>query len=159
MHEVKEINLRDTLEFQLAKIAKLKRRLIDVEMKEIDFSRTQWQVLLWLKILGPCLQKELLKNLEIDAAHVARILEEFEKKQYIIRTQVAGNRRALFIKMTKFSEEKLVPHLEMAIEKERTILNKGLNLDEKNILKLLLQKLEKNLLYALESNYGKEDNE
>jgi len=62
-----------TIGFQLAKILKLKRRFIDIEMKELGLSRTGWQVLFWLTILAPCSQKELLKNLDIDAGHLARV--------------------------------------------------------------------------------------
>jgi DNA-binding MarR family transcriptional regulator len=137
--------IRSTVGFQLAHILKLKRRFIDLEMKKLSLSRTQWQVLLWMKILGPCSQKELLKNLDIDAAHLARVLEEFEKNNYVIRMPMPDDRRALSIQLTTFSKEKVMPHLEATLAKENAILLKGLSINDKKNLGKLLEKLTNNM--------------
>lgn len=155
----KSINIKDFVGFQLAKILKLKRHFVDLEMKKLDLSRTQWQVLLWMKILGPCSQKELLKNLDIDAAHLARVLEELEKIKYISRTPVAGDRRSLFIQMTDFSKRKVIPHIEMALEKEDIVLLDGLTTRDKELLKKLLNKLEENIESAINPEIQKDKNE
>ena len=68
-----------TLGFQLAKMAKLKRQLIDAYVADIGLSKTEWQALFWLNKLGDCTQKELLKNLDVDAGHLARVLEKLEQ--------------------------------------------------------------------------------
>lgn len=94
------MKIKESVGFQLIKILKLKRHFIDHEMKKLELSRTEWRVLLWMKILGHCSQKELLKNLEIDAAHLARLLERFEKNKVIVRKQVETDRRSLFVELT-----------------------------------------------------------
>jgi DNA-binding MarR family transcriptional regulator len=134
-----------TIGFQLAKILKLKRRFIDIEMKELGLSRTGWQVLFWLTILAPCSQKELLKNLDIDAGHLARVLEEFEQKKYIVRSQIEGDRRSLLIQITQYSQQNLIPHMQATINKENTILLNGINEENKILLFKLLAQVEENM--------------
>ncbi len=148
-------NITTSIGFQLARVLKLKRKFIDGEMKKIGLSRTQWQTLLWMKILGPCSQKELLQNLDIDAGHLTRVLDEFEKNKYITRTAVADDRRALFIQMTKRCEQKLIPHLENSLAIENALLLKGLSTNENKMLAQLLQKLAKNMTNISEYNHAK----
>lgn len=142
--------IEDMVGFRLAKILKLKRRFVDAELKSLELSRTQWQVLLWLRILGSCTQKELLHNLDIDAAHLARILEEFEKKEFVVRSTSKEDRRSLIVQLTPYSQRKLIPKIEAALEKENTHLLKGLKADEKQTLKKILEILENNIKQALE---------
>ena len=131
--------------FQLAKIVKLKRHFIDIEMKQLGLSRTGWQVLFWLKILGSCSQKELLKNLDIDAAHLARILEDFETKGYIERSPIKDNRRCLFIEVTQYSKQHLMPQIQATIEKESAILLDGISNSERQLFIKLLNQVETNI--------------
>lgn len=134
---------------QFVKILKLKRRLVDIamktEMKEIGFTRTGWQVLFWMENLGPCTQKELLKNMEIDAGHLARVLEEFEAKNYITRSPRKEDRRCLLIETTEFAEQHLMPKVRETMAKEEAILFQGVSDEEKQSLKHLLSRLEQNL--------------
>lgn len=139
-----------TIGFQMLKILKLTRKFIDVEMKELGISRTGWQVLFWMKILGSCSQKELLKNLDIDAGHLARVLEDFEQKDYIVRTPIEGNRRSLFIQMTKYGRKSLMPYVEATIEREGAILLNGINDKDKCRFIKLLNQLEANMQAVFE---------
>ncbi len=143
-------SVENSIGLKLVKVVKLKRHFIDIEIKELGLSRTQWQVLFWLQILGSCTQKELLANLDIDAGHLARVLEEFEKNKYITRSPSKEDRRSLFIQITPYTEQKLLPKIEKAIHQEDTVLLKGLKADERNQLKNLLNKLEENLKKVLE---------
>jgi len=138
-----------TIGFQMLKILKLTRKFLDAEMKALGISRTGWQVLFWMHILGSCSQKELLKNLDIDAGHLARVLEDFEQKEYIVRTPIEGNRRSLFIQMTKYGRKSLMPYVEAAIEKEGYILLNGINDKDKARFIKLLNQLELNMTAAL----------
>jgi DNA-binding MarR family transcriptional regulator len=130
---------------QLAKVTNRLRRYIDNEMKIFDLSRTQWQVLCTLRNMGSCSQKDLLGRLDIDAAHLARVLDKLENRQYITRDKLDQDRRALFIKMTPLAIEQLVPHLTQVHIKEHEVLLRGLTTTETQQLSQLLNKLENNL--------------
>jgi DNA-binding MarR family transcriptional regulator len=135
--------------FQMLKILKLTRQFIDIEMKELKLSRIGWQVLFWMNILGKCSQKELLYNLDIDAGYLARVLEEFENKGYIVRTPVKCNRRSLLIQMTEYGQDYLMPRVLATIEKESEILFKGVSNKNKKLFIQLLEQLETNMKAAL----------
>jgi DNA-binding MarR family transcriptional regulator len=134
---------------QLAKVTNRLRRYIDNEMKIFDLSRTQWQVLCILRNMGPCSQKDLLANLDIDAAHLTRVLDKLECRKYITRDKLDTDRRALFIKMTPLALEQLVPHLAQIHVKEHNTLLAGLTTFETHQLSQLLKKLENNMNIAI----------
>src|SRR5690606_25340991 len=97
---------------KLARLVKLKRRFIDNELKKLRLCRTEWQVLLWVGAICPCPQQELLKNLDIDAAHLTRLLIKLEKDKYICREFIDGNRRAFLIRLTDYSKKHIIPYIE-----------------------------------------------
>lgn len=136
--------------FQMLKILKLTRQFIDIEMKELQVSRIGWQVLFWMNILGQCSQKELLSNLEVDAGYLARVLEEFENKGYIVRTPVKGNRRSLLVQMTEYGQDYLMPRVLATIEKESEVLFKGISNKNKMLFIQLLEQLETNMKQEIE---------
>ena len=141
-----------TIGYQLSKILKLKRRLTDQKMQSLNLSRTQWLTLVWIQIIGsPCWQKDLLANLEIDAAHLTRILAELESRNYIQRTIVDKNRRCLLIDFTDYYIKEIEPFITNIIETENNILLSNLNDDDKTHLIKLLNQLEQNISNALHS--------
>ena len=83
--------------------------------------------------------------MDIDAAQLARILDDLEKKNYIVRSQQQGDRRCLVIDMTQHCQNNIMPHVERTIAKENAVLSKGLSSTEMTKLQQLLAKLEKNL--------------
>lgn len=131
--------------YQMIKIVKLIRQFIDSEMQGVGVTRTGWQVLFWLRRLNSCTQKELLQHMDIDAAQLARVLDDFEKKNYIVRHSCQKDRRCLVIEMTDLCRKRLMPHVEKTIAKEEALLSKDFSEKEKATLKTLLKKLEKNL--------------
>ncbi|MCC2625760.1 MAG: MarR family transcriptional regulator [Burkholderiales bacterium] len=136
---------------QLAKVTNRLRRYLDNEMKIFDLSRTQWQVLCILRKTGPCSQQDLLSNLDIDAPHLARVLDKLENRHYISREKLTGDRRALFIKMTPLAMKQLVPHFTRIHAKEHHVLLEGLTNPEIQKLSKLLKKLENNMNVALQN--------
>lgn len=134
---------------QMVNILKLVRRLIDTEMKkkmqEMGMSRTGWQVLFWMRSLKSCTQKELQNHMDIDAGHLARVLEEFEKRRYIVRSACKEDRRCLSIEMTEEGKQMLMPDVERSIAKEKSVLYQGFTEQDKTHLSQLLSRLEKNL--------------
>lgn len=139
------MDLKESIGFRLVKVLQLKRAFIDQKMKKINLSRTQWRVLFWMKILGSCSQKELLGRLEIDAAHLTRVLDEFEKNSVVRRKSIPTDRRALFVELTKEGEKKYIPFLTDMLTEENDILTNNLTENEKNELIRLLKKMEGNM--------------
>lgn len=137
---------------QLVKILKLKRQFIDHELKNLQLSRTQWQVLLSQNALGPCSQKELLNQLDIDAAHLTRVLASLEEKQLIERTTVCGDKRALSIHLTDYCKTHIITQIEKTLHKQHEVLFAGISHTEKHQLMRLLDQLTTNLeaLFAKE---------
>lgn len=144
---------------QLVKIIQIKRRLIDAEMKKFGISRTGWQALLWLENIGPCTQKELLMNMDIDAGHLARVLDEFETKNYITRRPTKADRRCLLVEITDYGQQHIMPIVRETIAKEDAILFQGVSDEEKQSLQQLLSRLEKNLEEAHNEQNNKSCNE
>ena len=153
---MKGMDRKTAICLQLIKVVKLKRQFVDVEMKKYGLSRTQWQVMLWLSMLGACSQKELLNNVEIDAAHLTRVLDGLEKKQLIIRSAIEGDKRTSFIAMTALSQQQLMPHIEKVLNEKNYLSFKGLSGSEKDVLLDLLQRLAGNMELALASQTSKE---
>ncbi len=143
--QITSANLAYSIGYQLAQILKCKRRLVDIEMKPLGLSRTQWQVLFYMSLLGPCSQKELLNRVDIDAAHLARVLEELEKNNYLVRTPLESDRRALFIDFTDHSRQQILPHIKAVMEKENARLLKGLTIADQKQLHQLLGKMQHNM--------------
>lgn len=130
---------------QLVKILKLKRQFIDRELKNVNISRTQWQVLLWQHWCGPCSQQELLNYLDIDAAHLTRVLVSLEEKQWITRTTIDGDRRALSICITDYCKEHIIPLIEKTVQKKHAMMFQGVSGANKQQLIGLLNQLSANL--------------
>lgn len=134
---------------QLSRIVRLKRQIVDIHIKDTGLSQTQWRVLFWIDKLDNCTQKELLKHLEIDAGHLARLLEKLEEKKYITRSQLSGDRRCLSIQMTEYAKQNLIPCIHEGITKEESILLKNIDEEDQKLLESLLSQLENNLLTAI----------
>jgi len=131
--------------FRLARILWLKRRFIDIAMKPLDMTRTQWQTLHWLNMISPCSQKQLLNYMDIDGGQLARTLDEFEKTNIITRKPLTEDRRCLLVELTLHAKKKLIPHLEKVFEKENTILLEGISVPDRRILTNMLEKIESNI--------------
>jgi DNA-binding MarR family transcriptional regulator len=144
------------INFHIAKIFRLKRRIMDAEMKKLDICRSKWQTLIWLKTLGACSQQELLKHLDIDAAHLARVLEAFDREQWIIRTRSSEDRRAVLIDITEKCRSDIMPAIEHGLQKEVDIMLDSLSTTEKTTLNRLLTKIETNLLTAVQKENSDE---
>ena len=129
----------------LARIVQLKRKLLDREMKPLGFSRSDWQVLLWLNQLGECTQQNLIKLTEMNPAQLVRILESLEEKKIIERTKIKNDRRFLFINLLPTGEEIINGHVKSIIEKAENILFQGISNVEKEKFQEILHKIKENL--------------
>ena len=108
-------------------------------MKSLDLSRTQWQVMVRFSMFEmPCSQKTLLKSMEIDAAHLTRVLDQLEQKNLIKRIPDRNDRRSINIQLTQQGEA-LLPKIKAIMFHESEVMLNGLSLEEKQQLEKLLQ--------------------
>ncbi len=145
-------NINDQIPYKLVKVLTLHRNLLDVEMKKFGLCRTEWRIFLFLRIINPCSQQELLKLMDIDAAHLTRTLDSLVTKGYVQRSHAESNRRSIFIETTEHYKNSLMPHIETLIKKEENVLSNNINAKDKLLLIKLLNMLEINLETALEKH-------
>lgn len=144
-NKTRQATYENDIGLKLVRIVRLKRQLIDCQLNAAELSCTQWQALLWIHRIENCTQKDLLKHLDIDAGHLARVLEQLEQRKYIIRKPLPTDRRCLSIQATAHSKRYVIPKVLTALEEEKAILLNDLNQQEREQLLQLLCRLEKNL--------------
>ncbi|NNM59112.1 MAG: MarR family transcriptional regulator [Legionellales bacterium] len=144
------MNFSDTAGFKLAKLTRLKRQLLDAYLSKFGLSRTQWQAMFWLDILdNPVPQQDILKNMELDAGHLARVLDQLEKIGYVVRHRAENNRRAVLVTLTT-EGKKLNSLIKIAVKKETEVLFKDFSPGEKTQFIEQLDKITHNITLALE---------
>jgi DNA-binding MarR family transcriptional regulator len=88
------IDIRTLLCYKLFALVKANEDFIDKEMSQFDLSRTQWKILIRFNFLEvPCPQQQLLKAIDIDAAHLTRVLDQLEKRKLLVRTRLPSDKR------------------------------------------------------------------
>ena len=139
------MKLDTLLGFAFMDITRLKRQYMDQQVKALGLTRTQWRIYAWLHTLGtPCPQKTLLTNIEIDAAHLARVLDQLEKKGHLTRHAPPENRRALSIELTPEGQA-IVQKIEGILEKEHHTMKNHLTDRQVDDLYHALAQIKQNL--------------
>jgi len=139
-----------SIPYEIGQILKLKRQLVDRDMKSFGLQRSQWQTIAHLVILGvPCTQQALLKATDFDRAQLARVLDSFEREGIIRRSQIASDRRLLEIRFTQKGAE-LSKKVTQFLQKESKIMLKGFNAAEISVMEQLLEKIKNNILLEIE---------
>lgn len=138
--------------FKFLQIVNLKRQVMERRIKELGLSRTQWQLLVWVNILGvPCTQKDLLRSMEIDQGHLARTLEQLEKSQLVTREAVAGDRRSLAVNLSQ-KGKMIMKKVARALKEENEVMVKGIGKNSVKQLEALLTKVRDNLQSDITNN-------
>ncbi len=138
--------LADTIAYQLVHIIRLKRKLIDKDLKALDLTRMGWQTLCHLSRLSPCTQKVLLENMDCDPGQLSRVLDCLEQKNHIQRQRDKSDKRSLLIQLTPKAHKEVLIHVEQSIDKQSQSMLRGLESKEVGELIRLLHKLEENLV-------------
>lgn len=145
------MKFNDMPSFKLVKIIHLKRLYVDSQLVELGLTRTQWQTMIILDILAePISQQDILKNIDIDAAHLTRTLNQLEDNNYISRYRQQENRRSAFIKITD-KGEKTIKKIKTVMENETQVFFTGFSEDEIKIFLSQLEKVEKNFISSVEN--------
>ncbi|MDC0535340.1 MarR family transcriptional regulator [Francisellaceae bacterium] len=139
------MNISNLLGYQLFETLKLVRAYTDSCAKDIGLTRTEWQVFASFELIkGPITQKDILTHLEIDKAHLARVLEGLQKKGYLKRKPLPDNRRVSSVILTKTGEKVVTNIKELMVKQHDTIVN-GLSIESINSLYTTLTHIQDNL--------------
>ena len=114
------------------------------EITSLHLSFGQPKILEYLLDHQGCMQKDIAKACFLEPATVTSVLSKMEKDKLVIRKNLNGNRRSLYVYLTDEGKEKAVI-IKDTFEKmeEKVLVN--LDDDEKKSLLLLLEKVNKNL--------------
>jgi len=108
--------------------------------KETGFSLTRYEMMMFLKEQGKCLQSDIQSALKIDRAAVTRHLKILEEKNYVVRKRNKENNREIFVQIT----DKAKLDLDSCDKKHNSMsqpLDISLNNVEADQLSYLLNKL------------------
>lgn len=144
------VDLSNLLCYRLFFVVKANEQLIDKHMAPLHLNRTQWKVIARFNFLPmPCTQQHLLASMGIDRAHLTRTLEQLEQKSLIRKERQLGDKRAYTITLTQKGQA-ILEAVEKILKMESDSVEVGLSATEKSIFKELINKIEANILNALE---------
>ncbi|MGM9904504.1 MarR family transcriptional regulator [Enterococcus hirae] len=75
--------------------------------KETGFSLTRYEILMFLKENGQCLQNKLQEDLKIDLAAISRHLKILEEKGYVVRKRNVKNNREVLVSLSTKAKTEL----------------------------------------------------
>ena len=145
-----KINVSSLLCYNLFFLVKSNEQLIDNQMKQFDLSRTQWKTLIRFNFLQtPCTQQQLLKSMEIDPAHLTRIMDQLEQRKLLTRTRLPNDKRGFNISLTS-QGNKLLKKMEKIMEDDSDALIEELNENELKIFNGFLNKITSSVLRKID---------
>lgn len=113
-------------------------------IRDTELTSGQPKVLDYLKYHDGAVQKEIAAACHIEPATITSVLLRMENKGLIIRKNLNGNRRSLYVYLTDKGRE-----LAQRIEAEFDIIEKkalnGFSAEEKEMLNLFLTRIHENL--------------
>ncbi|GAA4326016.1 MarR family transcriptional regulator [Pigmentiphaga soli] len=134
--------------FLIADIARLYGTQFDRRARgNIELSRAQCRVAVYLSTFGQMNQAKLAELLEVTPMTVARILDRMQEGGWIVRVQDPNDRRAFHVQATAKTDEVLVDAQRLGDEVVDTALA-GLTPEERKVLIGLLQRVRRNLSAA-----------
>ena len=144
------VDLSNLLCYRLFSVVRANEQLIDKHMAPLHLNRTQWKVIARFNFLPmPCTQQHLLASMGIDRAHLTRTLEQLEQKSLIRKERQLNDKRAYTIALTEQGLA-ILQIVEKVLKMESDSIEAGLSTAEKTIFKELIDKIETNILHALE---------
>ena len=149
----------ESLHYLLMRSNAMFSRRILTEVNKIGLTAGQPKVLDFLRTHGEADQKTIASYCEIEPATVGSILLRMERSGLVVRQQHAGNRRSLFVSLTKQGEQAAVAVAEIFRETE-TAAASGLSAEELEQLKGLLDRLWRSMeAHRMQHDSGEEKNE
>jgi MarR family transcriptional regulator for hemolysin len=95
------MNLREAFAFELGRVSRRWRTLLDERLKVTGLTQARWSALLHLSRGERCMtQRELAERVGIEGPTLVRLLDALEAQGLIERLPVDGDRRAKHIRLT-----------------------------------------------------------
>lgn len=141
-----EIALKDLILFQIDKTSKVSKLYSQREFDKLGLGITvdQWILLKIIEGEKQLSQKELAEKSLRDPASITRTLDLLEKKGYIERVSIEGNRRQYNIILTKAGTKFIAKHMAM-VNKHRELSTKGFTKKELETLTSMLLRIQENM--------------
>ena len=138
--------LEDIILFQIDKTSKLSKMYSQREFDKVKFGLTidQWVLLKIIEAYEPLSQKELATKSSRDPASITRTLDLLQKKEYVIREKIVGNRRQYNIRLTSLAKKFITKHMEK-VNKHRMKSIEGFSEKELKQLSGFLTRIQKNM--------------
>ena len=139
-------NIEDVILFQIERTSKVSKIYSLREFDKINFGITidQWILLKIIEENEQLSQKQLAKLSSRDPASITRTLDILEKKEFIKREPIPGNRRQYNIILTQQGKQFVEDHLETVISHRKKSIE-GFSTEELQQLRLMLLKIQQNL--------------
>ncbi|SFG46989.1 bifunctional helix-turn-helix transcriptional regulator/GNAT family N-acetyltransferase [Sporolactobacillus nakayamae] len=116
--------------------------LLDRHILSSAFSLTEARVLLEIQLMPQCTAKKIIEKLTIDAGYLSRILNTFERKDWIVRENDSNDRRSSIIRLVPKGKQELERLSEKSDQQIERLIH-GINAAE-----------QKQLLDAMETIYA-----
>ncbi|MEL6559207.1 MAG: MarR family transcriptional regulator [Bacteroidota bacterium] len=139
-------NIEDVILFQIERTSKVSKIYSQREFDKINFGITidQWILLKIIEENEQLSQKQLAKLSSRDPASITRTLDILEKKDFIKREPIPGNRRQYNVILTKQGKQFVEDHLETVISHRKKSIE-GFSTEELQQLRQMLLKIQKNM--------------
>jgi MarR family transcriptional regulator, transcriptional regulator for hemolysin len=139
--------LEPSMGFLLADVARLMRRNFDRRAQQIGLSRSQWQVLAWLKRNEGISQAALADLLEMSPMTLVRLIDKLESAGLVQRRPRPGDRRSYQLYLADHAHPMLDRLWEMGAETRREA-QAGISKTDEALLLDVLSTIRRNLAEA-----------
>lgn len=138
--------IEEVILFQIEKTNKISKIYSQKEFERVGLPLTvdQWILLKIIQESQPISQKELAQKSMRDPASITRTLDLLQKKEWIVREIITGNRRQYDLKLTVKGKGLIKKHMEM-VQNHRKLSIEGFTNDELLQLNEMLKRIQKNM--------------
>jgi MarR family transcriptional regulator, transcriptional regulator for hemolysin len=148
--------------YLLADVTRLIRTRFGERAKQIRFSRSQWQVLAWLRRNEGISQAGLAKLLEVSPMTLVHLIDKLEADGFVVRRRTPNDRRVHQLFLAPGARPQLDKLWEIAAETRNEALIGIPRMDIQQVVKTLM-KMRQNLApdrrQAIAKINGKDENE
>ena len=136
--------MKESLHYLLMSDYLLFQKSLLADIKDTDLTPGQPKILDYLLFHDGAVQKEIAEACHIEPATITSVLLGMENRDLIVRKNINGNRRSLYVYLTNKGRS-LAEQVELkfGIIEEKALL--GFSDDEKEILAVFLTRMNKNL--------------
>ena len=144
IYDPRSFQPREGLGYVLSRVRKSYIGEVEKELAPYDISSSQWAVILNIADGRGGTAAELCKNMRYDPGAMTRMLDRLERKGFLQRTRVPGDRRTVQLELTA-SGKALRPRIAAALARVLNRLLTGFTKSEVQQLQDLLNRMQDNV--------------